>query len=154
MVTNGSESVSTYLDSSRLQLPPKLPDLHPAIIDASTTGHFLCISAPSNDVRPATMPIHCHVPTGATMMSTHVGQLDIPPCGLPPVATARHLFPELTEYSLISVTKFCDHGCEAIFTAEDVRITKNGSTILKENKVPIACRSCTSQTTQQTTVQQ
>ena len=54
------------------------------------------------------------------MMLTHVRQLDIPPCGLTPVATATHLFPALTEYSLISVEKFCDHRCAAIFTAEDV----------------------------------
>jgi hypothetical protein len=40
MVTDSSESVSNYLDSSQ-QLPPKPPDLHTAIIDTSTTGHFL-----------------------------------------------------------------------------------------------------------------
>jgi hypothetical protein len=71
------------------------------------------------------------MPAGATMKLTHVGQLEIPPCGLPPVATATHLFPALTEYSLISVAKFCDHGYAAIFTAEDVQITMNGSTILR-----------------------
>jgi hypothetical protein len=40
MVTDSSESVSNYLDSSGLHLPPKLPDLHPAIFDTGTTGHF------------------------------------------------------------------------------------------------------------------
>lgn len=57
MVTDSSESVSKYLDSGWLQLPPKLPDVHPAIIDTGTTGHFLCISVPSKDVRPAITPI-------------------------------------------------------------------------------------------------
>jgi len=130
MVTDSSEETCNYLNTSRLQLPPKPPDLHPAIIDTGTTSNFFCISAPIKDVRLAITPIHCQTPTGDTRTSTHVGQLDIPPYGLPTEATTIHLFPALKDYSLILVGKFCDHGCQAIFTAKDVRITKDGRTIL------------------------
>ena len=33
MVTDSSEHASNFLDSSQLQLPPKPPDLHTAIIE-------------------------------------------------------------------------------------------------------------------------
>lgn len=65
------------------------------------------------------------------MTSTHEGQMNILPCGLPADATATHLFPALTTHSLISVGKFCDYGCEAIFNKEQVRIVKDERTILQ-----------------------
>jgi hypothetical protein len=71
------------------------------------------------------------MPTGTTMTSTHIGQLDITPCGLLLDATAAHLFPELTDYSLISVGKLCNHGCDALFSRHEVRINKDGNTILQ-----------------------
>jgi hypothetical protein len=74
MVTDSSESVSNYLDSSQ-QLPPKPPDLHTAIIDTSTTGHFLAFQ---HQVRMLDQPQCPYTVTcqqaGATMMSTHVAR--------------------------------------------------------------------------------
>jgi hypothetical protein len=63
------------------------------------------------------------------MTSTHVAELPLP--SLPLAARTCHLFPQLKSGSLLSIGKLCDHGCEAIFTAKAVLVTRDGTTILQ-----------------------
>ena len=61
------------------------------------------------------------------MQATHTANLDIPE--LPQAATTAHVFPQLTN-TLISISQLCDHGCDATFTAQDVKITHNDDTLI------------------------
>lgn len=129
-----SEKYNNYV--SRLQLDTRPPELHPAIMDTGATGHFLLCTAPCVNVRPASTPIQCQLPTGMHMVSTHEAELNIPNCTLPKEAIIAHIFPDLAAHSLISIGNFCDHGCEAVFTATDASIVKDGQTILKGYRNP------------------
>jgi hypothetical protein len=66
------------------------------------------------------------------MTSTHQAHLPIP--ALPPAARLCHVFPQLTSGSLLSIGQLCDHGCQALFTATHLIITKDNTTILQGNR--------------------
>jgi hypothetical protein len=61
------------------------------------------------------------------MQSTHLAQL--PFAQLPKRAKMAHLFPDIKQ-PLLSIGQFCDVGCEAVFDAKTVTITRNQQTIL------------------------
>jgi hypothetical protein len=52
----------SQLQNSNKPTPHKPPNLHPAIIDTGTTGHFLQSTAPCKNVKAAIVPIQCHIP--------------------------------------------------------------------------------------------
>ncbi|EEC51526.1 predicted protein [Phaeodactylum tricornutum CCAP 1055/1] len=69
---------------------------------------------------------------GRTIKSTHVTELDVP--DLPLAARTAHIFPGLTNGSLISIGQLCDHGCIATFTSDAVTITLDKKVILRGDR--------------------
>jgi hypothetical protein len=69
------------------------------------------------------------------MVSTHIAELDLP--ALPPSACIAHLFPALTDTSLLSIGQLCDAGCTATFDADSVTIQHQSATILTGHRDPI-----------------
>ena len=68
------------------------------------------------------------------MQSTHTGNLNVPQ--LPAAATEAHLFPALKNTSLVSIGKFCDAGCVAVFNQNTVTVKLNNDTILQGPRDP------------------
>lgn len=74
---------------------------------------------------PASHPISVKLPNGTKIESTHYGNLPINHPG----ATTAHVLPSLS-HSLLSIGKFCDAGCKAVFDAKQVTITCNNTRVL------------------------
>ena len=88
-----------------------------------TSGHYLITNpCPSQAIHPAVNPITVQLPSGSTILSTHTTTIPLP--DLPAMAGHAHVFPNFTYQSLISVSQLCDHGCEALFTADHMVIRK------------------------------
>jgi hypothetical protein len=100
----------------------------PIIIDSGATGHFFKISSNLLGIKPTTNGIAVSLPNGALIRSSHTGTLPIP--GLPLSACRAHVFPSLQSHSLLSIRQLCDHGCKAVFTHNDVTITRNDLVLL------------------------
>ena len=91
-----------------------------AILDSGTTGNYLMLDTPCDDIRPAETPVQVQLPDGRTMNSSHTGILCLP--GLPLAARRAHIFPALKDHALLSVGLLCDHGCQVHFTETDVTV--------------------------------
>jgi hypothetical protein len=74
------------------------------------------------------------LPDGCTITSSHITELNIP--SLPPAARTAHIFPGLSNGSLISIGQLCDHGCTATFTSDTVRIELNNTVVLRGGRSP------------------
>lgn len=98
-------------------------------MDSGTTGHFMLLhSKACINIQPSTKPINVRLPNGKTITSTHTGELPLP--NLPMAARKAHLFPELSQHSLISVAQLADAGCSTIFDSSCVQVHHNGNIIL------------------------
>jgi hypothetical protein len=95
----------------------------PTIID-----HFFKISTNLLGIKPTPNGIAVSLPNGALIRSSHTGTLPVP--GLPPSACRAHVFPSLQSHSLLSIGQLCDHGCKAVFTHNDVTITRDNLVML------------------------
>ena len=107
-----------------------------AALDSAATKHFLMWNADCTNKRKTTNPIRVTVAQGATMTSTHEGDIHLSP--LPPPARQAHLFKELQHGSgsLVSLGQLCDHGCFAVFTATTVKVYYNGKCIVTGYRTP------------------
>ena len=85
-------------------------------------------------IQPTTNPIMVQLPNGDKIVSTHTTTLPLP--DLPSSTGQAHIFPDLIRRSLISVSQLCDHGCDTLFTTDQVVISKNGEPILTGNQCP------------------
>ena len=94
-------------------------------------------NATCQNIRPTTNPIKVIVAQGATMTSTHEGDILIP--DLPPEACKAHLFKELEHGSgsLVSLGQLCDSRCHATFTATLVQVFYKNKCILTGHRTPI-----------------
>ncbi len=79
------------------------------------------------NIQPTSHGIIVTLPDGSRIRSTHTALLDMP--ALPPAACVAHLFPGLVG-SLLSIGVLCDHGCQALYDAACVTITRNGEVVL------------------------
>ena len=50
---------------------------------------------------------------------------------IPDTAAKAHVFPDITEHSLLSIGQLCDAGCLATFDATSVNVIHNDTTIRK-----------------------
>ena len=85
-----------------------------AILDSGATSHFLVTMATKSRVSPTNDPLRVSLPNGDQVQSTHTCILALPQ--LPAKARFEHIVPGLAEYSLLSVVKICDAGCDITFT--------------------------------------
>ncbi len=97
-----------------------------ALLDTGATSHFFLTQAPIQNKRTDPHPISVCLPNGQTLRSTHKGDIPILHM-LPPTARQCHLIPGMKNFSLISVGKLCDAGCQAIFNSTTVTITHNST---------------------------
>jgi hypothetical protein len=104
------------------------PSQYTAILDSGFTAHFLLANAKCSNKIPAATPLAVHIPNGDTIASTHTAMLNMP--SLPHTAIQAHILPGLAQHSLLSVGQMCDSGCSVTFTATEVTVTNDESTIL------------------------
>ncbi|ACI65279.1 predicted protein [Phaeodactylum tricornutum CCAP 1055/1] len=112
--------------------PPFFPP--DAIADTGCTGHFLSTNIAHIHCQPTVPGINVVLPDGRTITSSHITELNIP--SLPPAARTAHIFPGLSNGSLISIGQLCDHGCTATFTSDTVRIALNNTVVLRGGRSP------------------
>jgi len=92
-----------------------------AYADTGATDHFFTSTCQSLvDKYPTLLPVHVTMANGTSVRSTHTTQL--PQLTLPTSVRSGHVLPHLTN-SLLSIGKFCDAGCEAVFAADKVTIS-------------------------------
>ena len=107
---------------------PQPPHPHAAtvIIEMGTSGHYLITNpSPLHAVCPAINPIMVQLLNSSTIVSMHITTILLP--HLPSTAGHTHIFPNLVSHSLISVGQLCNHGCEALFTADHMVISRMGN---------------------------
>ena len=103
-----------------------------AIIDSGSTGNFLHIDSPCENIIPTTNGIRVKMPNGTSIISTHTADLALP--GLPKAARKAHLFPDLKSGPLISISAMCDHGCTATFEKTKVSIHNQRILVLEGHR--------------------
>ena len=86
---------------------------HNAILDTGTTGHFGLLTTPCTNIQKTKNTISVNMPNGSIIQSTHTGLL--PLNNISKSARTIHLFPDLKNTALISVSQLCEDGCEANF---------------------------------------
>jgi hypothetical protein len=64
-------------------------------------------------------------PNGATMDSSHTAELESPK--LNAAASKAHVFPGMSNHSLLSVGQLCDEGCIVTFNQDTVTICDSGT---------------------------
>jgi hypothetical protein len=93
--------------------PPILKPHETAIVDYGYTGRFLLVNAPCLNKVKSQNPLMVRLPNGATMESSHTAALDIPE--LNTAASIGHVFPGMSNHSLLSVGQLCNEGHTVTF---------------------------------------
>ena len=104
------------------------------ILDSGAISHFLVVGAHVTKKQVTVAPISVTLLDGDQVHSTHIGDLYMPQ--LPQNARECHIIPYLASYSLISVVKLCEAGCEVSFTkwVIGVEVRYRGQLIIKGSK--------------------
>ena len=88
--------------------------------------------APKEVVTPAINPPRVALPNGDTVQSTHTCTLALPQ--LPEKARHGHIISGLAAYSLLSVVKLCNAGCDITFTKVDYTVRLRGRVLMTGTK--------------------
>ena len=102
------------------------------ILDFGATSHFLVTMTPKSSASPAANSLRVSLPNGDTVQSTHTCTLALPQ--LPAKARFGHIIPGLAAYSLLSVVKLCDVGCDVTFTKIDCTLRMRGRVLMTGRK--------------------
>ena len=94
-----------------------------AVADTGTTGHCLTLDLPCDNKQLAINLLPIRMPNREIIKSTYTALLSKK--DLPIAARTSHLFPGLNK-ALLSIRKFCDHGCQATFDDKTVLILNKG----------------------------
>ena len=105
-----------------------------AILDSGASSHFLIPNARCINPKVATNPLRIRIPNGQTVTSSHTCLLDLPL--LPKDARIAHIVPGMSGFSLISVVKLCNAGCQVKMTDISCQVTFRG-------KIVVTCSKCT-----------
>jgi hypothetical protein len=100
--------------------PPLLKPHETAIVESGCTGHFLLVNASCLNKVKSKTPLTVRLPNGATMESSHTAELDNPE--LNAAASKAHVFPGMSNQSLLSVGQLCDEGYIVTFKQAVVTI--------------------------------
>jgi hypothetical protein len=123
----------TTVATTPFSLGPSLPqNITTAILDTGATGHFLSILAPYSNKRIASPALHVSLADHSVMVSSHQVDLNLPL--LPISACTAHLFPALSDNSLIFIGQLCDAGCTATFTASTVQVHLHTDLLFEGNR--------------------
>jgi hypothetical protein len=100
--------------------PPLLKPHVTSIADSGCTGPFLLVNAPCLSKVESQNPLTVRLPNGATMESSHTAELNIPE--LNAAASIAHVFPGMSNHSLLSVGQLCNEGYIVTFRNASVTI--------------------------------
>ena len=113
-------------------IPPTSP---PLIVDTGATSHYIipahqdkCTNVQQTQSGPLVAAA-----SGDTMRATHKATLPLSP-HINTRAQTGHILDSLQTGSLISIGKLWDDNCVAIFTKNNVFITKNGITLISGHR--------------------
>ena len=120
-MVNMNENYINYIQSNP-KLVLQMYDIE--LADTGRTGNYLTLDSPCINKQKAVHSIPFQMPNGKVIKSTHTELLDHP--DLPLQARQAHLSPGLTK-ALLSIGKLCNHGCEATFIDNPVRIKNKQS---------------------------
>ena len=81
--------------------------------DSGTSGHFFKSNIPCVNKRTAINPLGIRMPDGHIIYSSHTDLL--PQNTLLIAARQAHIFHDLKNKTLLSISMFCDNGCLALF---------------------------------------
>ena len=107
-------------------LPPHIPN-QDAILDSGTTGNYLTINSPVDNLTPTPNGVRAKIPDGTILEASHQCELRLPQ--LPAKARIGHIFTEFKN-PLLSVALLCDSDCEVNFTKQHVTVKLHHKTIL------------------------
>ena len=88
--------------------------------------------APKSSGSIANNPLRVALPNGDTVQSTHTCTLALPQ--LPAKAREGHIISGLAAYSLLSVVKLCDAGCDVTLTKTDCTVRMRGCVLMTDKK--------------------
>jgi hypothetical protein len=88
-------------------------------MDSGCTDHFLLVNAPCLNKVKSRTPLTVRLSNGTTLESSHTAELDIPELNAD--VSKAHVFPGMTNHSLLSVGQLCDEGY--IFTFKQAAVT-------------------------------
>jgi hypothetical protein len=91
-----------------------------AIVDYGCTGHFLLVNTPCLNKVKSQNPLTVRLPNRATMESSHTAALGIPE--LNAAESISHVFPGMSNHSLLSVGQLCNEGYTVTFKQASVTI--------------------------------
>ena len=107
-------------------LPPHIPN-QDAILDSGTTGNYLTINSPVDNLTPTPNGVRAKIPDGTILQASHRCELRLPQ--LPAKARIGHIFTEFKN-PLLSVALLCDSDCKVNFTKQNVTVKLHHKTIL------------------------
>ena len=103
-----------------------------AILYSGATSHFLVTMTPKSSASPAANSLRVSLPNGDTVQSTHTCTLALPQ--LPAKARFGNIIRGLAAYSLLSVVKLCDAGCQVTFTKINCTVRMRGRVLMTGRK--------------------
>jgi hypothetical protein len=100
--------------------PPLIKPHETSIVDSGCTGHFFIVNAPCLNKVKSQTPLTVRLPNGATMESSHTAESNI--TELNAAASKPHVFPGMSNHSLLSVGKLCNEGYIVTFKNASVTV--------------------------------
>ena len=98
-----------------------------------TTGNYLILDSPCTDKQSEVVLLPIKISNGNIILSTHTALLKIDTLLME--ARRAHIFSGLNK-AVLSISTFCDHGCNAIFNKKGVTIKNkvDGTTIMQGDR--------------------
>ena len=126
-IANNVKPTSSLDDDQTIRTSNKLHKTH-ALLDSGATDHFIALHSNVDKTWPTTNKINVVIPDGQRMSSTKECNIDWP--ALPQKARTGNIIPALQTYTLISVVKLCDAGCDVIFRHHCCMVIYQGKIIM------------------------
>ena len=109
-----------------------------AILDSGASSDFSLSAALVLNKMVANVPLTITFPNGDAVRSSHIAELDL--TQLPSTGREAHIVPGLALYSMVSVVKLCNAGCEVDIKNISCEIRYRGKQSYKA--VRIYLRAC------------
>ena len=114
-----------------------IADSEKAIADSGCTNHFLGCNVKYTNVQLCAPGVTGKLPNNMSTEASHTDLLDMP--HIPMKAKQCHLFPDIGNKALLSITQFCDNRYREIFTTNKlfIELKTNPEKLFKGCKDPI-----------------
>ena len=124
--------------ANAFQFQPTLPLIQNNVVakaDSGASRHYFTMKDKHalDNLKPIQHGPQVGLPNGTYVQATESGDLPLHPT-LTPLATKAHIFPALTNSSLISIGQLCDDNCTVVLNKNTLKIYKDGHMILQGNR--------------------